>query len=395
MKKLTILFSFIFILIFIDSGICSIQVKNYYAHEAAKKGLISLSALSLAGIERPRIFVKNKTDSTLELDFSKTGFMPEHNEGQRIGLASKGKIKLVVPPHKSESFLADSRCLDHNRLTDHIKLKYSYLPDSIPDNISNLLSKNASQEDVWKLTDGDGSEIWKSMDPRNKELFQKRKKEIEAKKQLVTSSNSNLPVFNKIMNTLVSDGEINTIAFSANGATIIDEKNNFWSENIPEKAEKKLSELNKKNSVINSVAFNKNNGWVIIHDKNKVEFNNIPKELSDLLTSLSSKGTEIKKIAFTPKGGWILTYGFNGVSYDNFPVEVADLMENFAYWGVNVKTIAFTKDYGWLIIFGKNDFVHKGLPVSLAKKINELYSKDKLIKNVAFTPSGDWILTQK
>ena len=366
------------------------------AYEAANKGFISLRAMSLSGIDKPKVYITNKTNSVLNIDFSSTAFMPEKSDGQRLGLTKFAKLNYSISPYKSKVFEFDGLCLDKNRITQPIKLNYSYIKEAIPESIASLLRKNASQEKVWEVTDGLDYIKWKSMDSRNKKLFNKRLKEIQEKTSFISIKNKTTPLYQKILNDVILEKEIRNISFSENnGSVIFGKDNTLWTSNIPKEAEKKLKELNEKKILINSISFNKNNGWVIIYDDNKTESSKITKELKDLLNSIQERKLKIKNLAFSPNGGWVLSYGYNGLSYSNFPIETVKFIEDLTYFGIKIKNISFTKDYGWVIVFGNNDFAHSDLPENVKNKLYELFNKNKTIKNIAFAPSGDWIITEK
>lgn len=386
--------------IYLKNGFCAVILNkdktNFYAYEAANKKYISISARSLSGFEKPKVFVTNHTNSSLNIDFSNTAFMPEKSDGQRMGLTGLPKLDFVIGPHKSKTLQFNGLCLDKTRTTPNIKLDYKYLSEPIPDSISELLKKNASQDEIWKVTEGSESANWKSMDPRNKELFRQRQMKILLKRNYIFTNNNNSNLYQKILNSIISEKEIKTISFSeSGGSVVIGENNDLWTYNIPKETELKLKELNNKKAVINYIAFNKDNGWVIIYDKNKSEFSKIPKELEELLKSVRERNLEIKKFTFSPNNGWLLTYGFNGLSYSKFPIEMGNLIEDLTYWGIKIKTVVFTKDFGWLIVFGNNNIAHKDLPLVVTRKLYELYNKDKVIKNIAFSPLGDWVITEK
>ena len=352
--------------------------------------------MSLSGIDKPKVYITNKTNSVLNIDFSSTAFMPEKSDGQRLGLTKFAKLNYSISPYKSKVFEFDGLCLDKNRITQPIKLNYSYIKEAIPESIASLLRKNASQEKVWEVTDGLDYIKWKSMDSRNKKLFNKRLKEIQEKTSFISIKNKTTPLYQKILNDVILEKEIRNISFSENnGSVILGKDNTLWTSNIPKEAEKKLKELNEKKILINSISFNKNNGWVIIYDDNKTESSKITKELKDLLNSIQERKLKIKNLAFSPNGGWVLSYGYNGLSYSNFPIETVKFIEDLTYFGIKIKNISFTKDYGWVIVFGNNDFAHSDLPENVKNKLYELFNKNKTIKNIAFAPSGDWIITEK
>ncbi|MFN8672824.1 MAG: WD40 repeat domain-containing protein [Candidatus Sericytochromatia bacterium] len=381
-----------FILIYSNIAFSKDQIINLLAHEAAKKKLITLNVVSNKGILNPEISVENKTTNTLKLDFSRTAFVPENYNGQRIGLTQKNKIEIVLPPKAKQIFNTDSRCLDQNRMTEPIRLKYNYIDTPIPKVISDLLVKNASQENVWKETDhGSISKAWKSLDPRNK----LDKKDLEKNKKYIVTNNNKSSIYDKLLESLAKNNSIKNIFLSNNGGIIINDFDYIDTINIKQDMQEVLNKITEQGKKINSINFTKDNGWVILYDNNKFESKNIPLELKNNLINIIDRNIDIKNIVFSPNGGWLLTYGKNGILFSNFPEEITNLIEDLNYYQIKINSINFTKDYGWIIIFREDKITYKNIPIKIANKIEELKKKNTFIKNIAFSPNGDWIMTEK
>jgi hypothetical protein len=170
-KNFALVFSALMFLLIAMTSL-SVHAVTYTAYDATKRGYIELTAKSAQGYSETYVMVKNKFSGSIEIDFSSTIFIPA-TQAQRIGLAyefTTGSYQLNLPAGFSAWLLFSSRCLDANRSapsTGEIYPNYSIIPSSLQP-IIDALRANASQSEIWRLTDhSELTDAWKSIDPRN------------------------------------------------------------------------------------------------------------------------------------------------------------------------------------------------------------------------------------
>ena len=152
----------------------------------------SVRATSINSYQETCVDVENNTDDDLNLSFSGTGFLPSNN-AQRIGVTRQlSDHQSAMPFRESKFFFAftmlyiqgdetivrlgsresrtiffESRCLDRDRPAPRTGDSYRQVIQ-LPRYISNLLARNASQKEVWDVTDNSRKTEWKKLDPRFK-----------------------------------------------------------------------------------------------------------------------------------------------------------------------------------------------------------------------------------
>jgi len=150
-------------------GFPGLQAYGITFHEALSGGYISFSATAHSGYSETRLVIS--TTQSVSVDFSSVCFY-QSNSSQRVGLTketSTGNYYLDFPENYSGTLIFESRCLDRNRPAPTTGVSYDYYV-SIPsqfDTLINALRSNASQGEIWSITDeGSLAAAWKSADPR-------------------------------------------------------------------------------------------------------------------------------------------------------------------------------------------------------------------------------------
>jgi hypothetical protein len=139
------------------------------AVDAVSQGLINLEAESVNSYQETEVKVKNRTDQPQEVDLSGTGLIPANGDEQRIGLTyvqGENDGIVHVDPHDTITETFESRCLDQDRPAPESGERLKLLRSKLPSYVSRLLRNNASQSEVWDVTNGSHKSDWGSMDPR-------------------------------------------------------------------------------------------------------------------------------------------------------------------------------------------------------------------------------------
>lgn len=186
---------------------------------------------------------------------------------------------------------------------------------------------------------------------------------------------------------------IKQIAFTNSGGwCILEGKNGYYYNNIPQPAANKLVELYKRQAKLDCIAFYKDYGWCILFDDYGYRCDNIPQAAISKLRELNYKKIYIKHIAFTNVGGWCILEGKNGYWYDKIPQAAINKLNELHQRRASIQDIAFTENGGWCVIFNGYGYWCENIPQEAVNKLMKLNSQKASIKKIEFHKNDCYIL---
>jgi len=148
------------------------------AYEAVEEKIIDLEVKPVDTYKRAEVDIHNNTKKDVDLDFSRTGFIPVgDSDAQRLGLAyvagqEPGAYIISIPAGGRGSTHFEARCLDYHRPAPTNGLLYVPMPVPLPPLLIEMMRRGVSQQDVWCDIENTPQLIqeWQDLDPRDPEL---------------------------------------------------------------------------------------------------------------------------------------------------------------------------------------------------------------------------------
>lgn len=99
-----------------------------------------------------------------------------------------------------------------------------------------------------------------------------------------------------------------------------------------------------------SVTFLQSGGWVVLQGRNGYDAQKVPQLLLDALEELNTDNEEIKQVAVTADNRWIVLFGYAGARWDEMPPKMEAKIRYYNKNDYEIVWVGISPDDDWVVI---------------------------------------------
>lgn len=158
---------------------------------------------------------------------------------------------------------------------------------------------------------------------------------------------------------------------------------------LPEKAEKRLKELNENQKLIKDFEV-VGESWITISQNNAYTVYIADNQLVKTLKKLNKEGKKINDLDFSETGGWVILFGKAGFASSKISEKANKKLIHLKKKKKTTRRIELCGNEGY-IIFYNDGFVYQDIPKALEERLIELEKEKHTINFVKFF-GNNWII---
>lgn len=153
-----------------------------------------------------------------------------------------------------------------------------------------------------------------------------------------------------------------------------------------------LTEIAKKNVVINDITFNSDGHWLIIYGDYGYSFSFLPVEVEQTIEELNSNKTKIINCNLMSDTSWVVIYNNYQYKQHGYPQAAIKDLDRVAQQKKTINFSTCANSGKRLTSFSESGVIVYDIPAKAKEKIAQLNKERVKIKDAAFCNNNGWIL---